>query len=300
MATLEPSIRAIANELVDAFPAEGPVELLRDFAVPLPLTVIADALGVSRADLDKFKRWSDDSVAPLGGVLTRERQLECARSIVEFQHYFAERLEERRREPRDDILSDLVNARLDGDDAHPLDTAEMLSILQQLLVAGNETTTNMLASAMMLLLHHPGQMERIRADLSLVPNLVEEALRLESPVQGLFRQAKAATTLGGVAIPAGARLIVMYGSANRDECQYADAATFDVAREDAHSHLAFGRGIHFCLGAALARLEGIVAFETLFSRLREVRLAPGRNDFSHVPSFILRGLKELHLGVAKA
>jgi len=290
---MEGSVRRIANELIDVFIGDGRVELIGQFAIGLPLSVIADALGVPRGDMDKFKRWSDDSVAPLGGMIGHDRRIECARSIVEFQRYFAARLEERRSNPRDDILTDLINARLDG--ADPLNTAEMLSILQQLLVAGNETTTNLIGSAMMLLLRNPGQMKALIEDASLIPNMIEEALRLESPVQGLGRVATRDTELGGVRIPEGSRLIVMYASANRDGRQFHDAERFDVRRDNARAHVAFGQGIHFCLGAALARLEGRIAFETLLTVLKNIRMTPGRNDFAHTPSFILRGLKELHL-----
>ncbi|MFN0144977.1 MAG: cytochrome P450 [Dehalococcoidia bacterium] len=290
--SMEASIRQIADELFETFRRKGSVELIHDFAAPLPLTVIADALGVPRSDLWTFKRWSDDSVAPLSGFLTRERQLECARSIVEFQHYFAAKLDERRAQPQDDLLSDLIAARLDGET--PLNTAEMLSILQQILVAGNETTTNLIASGTMLLCAHPGQLAAVRADPSLIGNLVEEALRMESPVQGLFRMAKVDTEVGGVKIPAGSRLILMYAAANRDEGVYSCPADFDVSRDNARTHLAFGHGIHFCLGAALARMEAMIAFETLL-RLPNLRFAPDKNDLTHVPSFILRGLKALHL-----
>lgn len=291
--SLEPGIRAIAHDLVDGFAGDGEVELISRFAVLLPLSVIADALGVPRADMPAFKRWSDASVAPLGGMISRERELECAREIVEFQHYFAARLAERREQPRDDILTDLLNARLDG--AAPLDTAEILSIVQQLLVAGNETTTNMIAAGTLLLLQHPEQMAAVRVDQAVIPNLVEEALRMESPVQGLFRSAKQDTEIGGVPVPKGARLIVMYAAANRDETVFEASDQFDVCRDNAGEHLAFGRGIHFCLGAALARAEGIIAFETLLDRLPNLRLAPGKNDLRHTPSFILRGLQQLHV-----
>jgi cytochrome P450 len=293
VATMETPVRTIANELIDRFAGDGRVELVSQFAVGLPLTVIADALGVRRADMDKFKRWSDDAVAPLGGLISYERRVECARSMVEFQHYFAARLDERRREPRDDILTDLINARLDG--AEPLDTAEMLNILLQLLVAGNETTTNLIASAMMLLLKNPEQMAALRNDAALIPNFVEEALRMESPVQQLFRQATADTEISGVKIPAGAIVAACYASANRDDAQFPDADRFDSRRDNARTHLAFGQGVHFCLGAALARLEARVAFELLLARLKNIRSAPNRNDFTHVPSLILRGLRELHL-----
>lgn len=293
VAELEPSIRQIANELVDQFVGVGHVELVEQFAVPLPLTVIADALGVPRADLPTFKRWSDDSVAPLGGMISHERELACARSTVEFQHYFANKLEERRAHPQDDILADLLNARLEGET--PLNMGEMLNILQQLLVAGNETTTSLIASAMMLLLQHPEQRAAVWADRSRIPNLIEEALRMESPVQGLFRMAKVDVEIGGVTIPAGSRIVIMYASGNRDDEKFAQADKFDVCRANAKDHFAFGAGIHYCLGAPLARLEGKIAFEVLLDRLTNLRLAPGKKDFTHTPSFILRGLQTLHV-----
>jgi cytochrome P450 len=291
--TLEPKIRQISNELIDRFIGDRKVELVSQFAIGLPLTVIADALGVPRSDMGDFKRWSDDAVAPLGGMISHQRQLECARSFIECQRYFEARLEERKSVPRDDLTTDLLNARLEG--TKPLEMAEMLSIINQLLVAGNETTTNLIASAMMLLLRNPDQMRLVVEDPSLIPNMIEEALRLESPVQGLFRVAKAASEIAGVKIPEGARLVVMYASGNRDEAEFPDPDRFDVRRANAREHLAFGQGEHFCIGAALARLEGRVAFETLLTRISKIRLAPGKNDFAHTPSFILRGLKELHL-----
>jgi cytochrome P450 len=243
--------------------------------------------------MPKFKKWSDDSVAPLGGMISHEREIECAHSTVEFQHYFAAMLEERRAHPRNDLLTDLLNARLEGET--PLTMSEMLNMLQQLLVAGNETTTNLLASAMMLLVQNPEQMETVRADRSQIPNLIEEALRLESPVQGLFRTTKVDVEIGGVRIPAGSRVVVMYASGNRDNDKFTGADNFNVRRANAKDHLAFGAGIHYCLGAPLARLEGKVAFEILLDRLTNIRFAPGKNNFTHTPSFILRGLKELHL-----
>jgi cytochrome P450 len=291
VARIEPYIRGVAEELAQAVKHAGEMNVPPQFGVPLPLTVIADQLGVPRADMALFKKWSDDSVAPLGGMISPERALECAQSIVDLQHYFAKKIEERRTQARDDILSDLVDARLDG--VEPLNVSEMLSILQQFLVAGNETTANLIASAIMLLIQNPDQLELVRDDPALIPNMIEEALRVESPVQTLFRMAKCDTEVGGVAIPKGARIAVSYAAANRDPAVFPDPDRFDVTRKNAREHLAFGRGEHFCIGASLARKEASIAFETLLESTKSWRFSPGKNDFRHVPSFILRGLEKL-------
>ncbi len=298
VAQLEGEIRGIANDLIDRWIDTGRVELVSQFAVPLPLTVIADALGVDRADMADFKRWSDDSVAPLSGLLSPERQLECARSRVEMQHYLAARCEERRSEPRDDLLSDLVHARFDGGEraGEQLTMAELLNVIEQLLVAGNETTTKLIAAGMLLLIEHPEQMRRVLADPSLVPNLVEEALRMESPVQMLPRVTTVDVELGGVTIPKGSMVMVMYGCANRDEARFEAADRFDVTRANARTHLAFGQGPHFCVGAALARSEARIAFELLLSRAHDWALDASVAEPLHRElSMTLRGLDALHL-----
>jgi cytochrome P450 len=289
---MEPSMVSLANELVDAFQADGKVELVSQFAVGLPLTVIADALGVPRDMLATFKRWSDDSVAPQSGNLSPERRAECARSIVEFQHYFAERLEERRQDPRDDLLTHLIDARIDGSDR--LNTEEMLAIIWVVLVAGNETTTNLISATVKFLLDHPEQIEAVTADRSLVANAVEESLRYSSPAFANRRVATEDTEIGGVPIPKGSHLYVIFGSANRDADIFDDPDRFDVCRSNAKAHIAFGHGIHFCLGAALARKEATIALNTLLDRLPNLRFAPG-NEFRYFPDMILRGLEELHL-----
>ncbi len=298
VAQLEGEIRRIADDLMDAWIDRGRVELVSEFAVGLPLTVIADALGVDRADMPRFKKWSDDSVAPLSGLLTPEQQLECARSRVEMQHYMAERCREREDSPRDDLLSDLVHARFDSGEraGERLDITELLSVIEQLLVAGNETTTKMIAAGMLLLIEHPDQMAAVAADHSLIPGLVEEALRLESPVQMLPRVAKVDVTVGGVDIPAGSILMMMYGCANRDEAKYPSADAFDVVRANARTNLAFGQGPHFCPGAALARSEGRIAFETLLGRATDWALDTATERPTHRElSMTLRGLSGLHL-----
>jgi len=294
---LAPGIARLADELIDRFAADGHFEVLSQLSVPLPLTVIADQLGVPRADLPKFKRWTDGFTAQLSGLAFGEDAKEAARRIFEFQQYFAARVEEAKRGPREDVISDLVRARLEGE--RPLDMAETLSILQQLLVAGNETTAAAIAEGLLLLVRHPDQLHLVREDPSLVPNLVEEVLRLATPTASMWRKVTRDTVLGGVAIPAGSMLLLRFASANRDEAHFRDPDRFDVLRPNAAEHLAFGHGIHFCIGAALARKEMQIAFRALLGRLEGFRLSRGYPEPRHKPSVLLRGLAELHLDFAR-
>ena len=297
VAQLEDSIRKIANDLIDAFINDGKVDLVEQFAVGVPLTVIADALGVDRADMPKFKKWSDDSVAPLSGMLTPERQIECAHSRIEFQKYMVDRVHEREANLRDDLLSDLVSARFDSGEraGEGMTMAEMLDVIAQLLVAGNETTTKLIAAATLMLVENPEQMAKVRAYHSLIPNLVEEALRMEAPVQMLPRFTKEDVEVGGVAIPKGSVVMAMYGCANRDGAKYPNPDMFDVERDNARTQLAFGQGPHFCVGAALARSEARIAFELLLSRLNNIELASVNTPTHRELSMTLRGLTNLHL-----
>jgi cytochrome P450 len=289
---LAPRMRALCDELIDGFCSAGTVELREHFAVPLPLILIAEQLGVPREDLPRFKRWSDGFVAQLGQMASSEEQLTAAERIVEFQHYFAKTLAQRAEHPEDDIISELVHARVEGE--RPLDTAESLSILQQLLVAGNETTASTICEGMWLLVTHPEELSKLRANPALVPNLVEEVLRLSTPTANMWRVVKEDTELGGVAIPKGAFLLVRFASANRDEAIFPDPDRFDVARRNAAEHLAFGLGVHHCLGAQLARRELGCAFERLIARLPGVRLTAGQT-LRHPPNMLLRGLESLRL-----
>ena len=292
VARLEPRIRRLANELIDTFVDDHRVDLVSQFAGPLTLTVFASILGLPPSDVPILKRWSDDAAAPLGEAMDRRREVECAQSELAAQRYFSAQLDERRREPRDDFLTELCAARLGG--AKALDNREIFFLLLQLLVAGHETSGSLISSAMLLLVNHPSQLAAVCNQPSLIPNLIEEAVRLESPIKAFFRVAKYDTELGGVKIPAGSRLAVLFASANRDESHFPDPDRFDIRRENAGEHLAFGLGIHYCLGATLARTEARIAFEVLLSRLKDIRLAAA-NDFRHTPSFIFRGLRALHL-----
>ncbi len=290
---LEPRIREIARELLEPLAARGSAEMLTEFAQPLPLTVIAEQLGAPREDLRLFRRWTDGFIAQLSGVADRAGRTEAAKLILEFQKYFAARLEERRVTPANDILSDLVHARVEGE--RPLDVPEMLSILQQLLVAGNETTASAIAEGLWLLLRHPDELARARREPALVENLVEEVLRLSTPTANMWRVCKKTTEVEGVEIPAGSMCMLRFAAANRDPSHFADPDRFDVGRANARAHLAFGLGIHHCVGAALARKELLVAFQVLFERLDEFRALPGAPAPAHKPNMLLWGLDRLDL-----
>lgn len=301
IAELEPTIRAITTRLIDSWIDRGRIEFVRDFAVPLPVEVIARALNVPDDRLRDFKKWSDDSIAGIGTNISIEARIEAEYGVNEFQHFFAAQIEERRIDPQDDILTNLLHARVDDDDPEvedkrPLDMPEMLSILQQLLVAGNETTTKMLTEMMRLLGEHPDQWQALRADPSRVEKVVEETLRISTPTQGMWRIVTADTELGGVPLAKGDRLVIVFGSANRDENLYDEPDAFDPDRENLREHLAFGKGIHFCLGANLSRLEGKVALEELSTRIESIRLSDS-NTFAYHPSFLLRGLTSLDLEI---
>lgn len=288
---LSDSIRVIADDLVGKLEAgPGHFDAVTDFSVPLPLTIIADQLGVPRADLHRFKQWSDATIVPLGGMATPAEVIESIGHVEELKAYLADRCRERLAEPKDDMLSDLVHADVDGD--RPIEIKEVVSLLQQFLVAGNETTTNLIAAAFQFLLEDPKQLAKVRANPALIPNAVEEALRLETPTCGMWRVATRDVELGGKTIPEGSMVMLRYAAANRDETVFPDPDRFDVERPNAKDHLAFGMGVHFCPGAALAREETRLAIELALDRLPGLRLAPG-NDFAHHPSMLLRGLKRL-------
>ncbi|WP_419842709.1 cytochrome P450 [Candidatus Poriferisodalis sp.] len=312
IADLEPTIRDITVGLIEAMLAAtsdgSSIDFVEAFAVPLPVTVIAKALNVPDDRLADFKRWSDASIAGIGTNISIEERLEAERDVIEYQKYFARQLELRETSPQDDLLTKLLHARIDRDqdgiedsevsDA-PLNMAEMLSIIQQLLVAGNETTTKLLTETMRLLGEHPAQWQALQDDAARARAVVEEALRLSTPTQGMFRVVRKDTTVAGVEIPAGARVVVMYSAANRDPQVFDDPQSFCPERAGASSHLAFGRGIHFCVGAALSRLEGRVALEELSRRLSSFELDVA-NTYEYHPSFMLRGLKRLDLRLTGA
>jgi len=304
IAALEDKIREIAVDLIEQFPDKGSIDFHADFAVSFPVRVIHFALNMAPETEDRIKVWSDAAVAALGASITDERRLEAAREQVECQQYWFSEYEKRLVEPQDDILSDIAHADFDDPDTpegemRKLEFAEVFSILQQLMVAGNETTTKFLNETVRMLIENPTFWDQMRDDPDGSWNgLVEEGLRVSSPNQGLFRVVTNDINFHGIELTKGTRVWVMFGAANRDENTFASAESFDPGRENLREHIAFGKGHHFCIGAPLSRLEGKVAFEELTQRIKLPSFSEG-NTFEYEPSFILRGLAQLDLDVEK-
>jgi cytochrome P450 len=290
-------ITETCDTLIDGFIDKGEFDFFADFAVPLPIYVIADRIGVPRSDLSRIKAWSDIIILNIGRAQGRETMLEATRAHVEIQHYYADLIEQRRKEPRDDIISVLVQSRMK--DGSPLSLEAMLSILRQLMVAGNETTTNVLATGMVHILDTPGQVDTFAAHPELLPNAVQELLRVDTPARAMWRIAAEDVTLASVDIPAGAILLLSYESANRDESRFEDADHCDFARANAEAHFAFGGGIHHCVGALMARKELATAYARLCSRLKNIEIVEEKTSLRYIESILARGIEKLHLRFEK-
>lgn len=292
----------IVNDLIDDFVDRGECDFVREFTTPLPVYVIADQLGVSRDHMHDFKRWSDSFARRLSQMATPDEELEDARNIVEFQHHFAEVIALRRETPRDDMISDLVNTTivdLDTGEKRPLNMAELISMLEQLMVAGNETTTSAITGGMVSLIRNPEQLKDLQEHPEKIPNAVEEILRMESPSAGLWRVVKRDSEIHGVKIPKDSLLMLRYHAANRDRAVFEHPNDMAIERANADDHIAFGQGIHFCPGAMLARKEMTVAFTALLSRMTNFRIDEDKSDLSYWPNIVLRGLKSLHITFEK-
>lgn len=295
---MEEYMKSIVHELIDSFIERGECDFIREFTTPLPVYVIADQLGVPRKDLKDFKHWSDSFARRLSQMATPEEQVEDAKNIVAFQFYFEKMIDERRKKPCDDMISDLVTTQIedpDNGEVRPLNMEELQSILQQLMVAGNETTTSAITGGMVSLIQNPAQMKALQDDPGKIANAVEEILRMESPSAGMWRVVKKDSEFHGVKIPKDSLVMLRYHAANRDRQLFDDPNDIQIDRDNADDHIAFGQGIHFCPGAMLARKEMNVAFEALLSRLDNIRLVEEKSDLSYWPNIVLRGLKELHI-----
>ena len=301
---LEEKVREIAVDLIEAFPEKGTIDFHADFAVSFPVRVIHFALNMAPEVQGKIKGWSDDAVAAIGNKLTHDEWIKATKGQLENQKYWFSEYEKRLVDPQEDVLSDLAHADFPDPDlpegeTRKLEFNEVYSIIQQLMVAGNETTTKFLNETMRLLIEQPQWWEALENDPEgLAYGVVEEGLRMSSPNQGLFRVATKDTEIQGVKIPQGSRIWVIFAAANRDQQTFGDAESFDPTRENLKDHVAFGKGHHFCIGAPLSRLEGKVAFEELVKRLKLPSFS-ANNTFEYEPSFVLRGLAALELEIEK-
>ncbi|MCF1592521.1 cytochrome P450 [Streptomyces muensis] len=291
VARLEPVIRRLCNDLVDAFIADGEADLVPAFIAPFPIQVLSTMLGVPVEMHRDFARWAHAINSHVGADVRRAELMATLEDQVEFWAYFEQALADRKESPRDDLLTAVVQARNEGEE--PLTLNEMVGFCAQLVAAGADTTTKLISSFALMLLRDPELMRLLRADQALLPDAIEEALRLESPIQGLFRIATSDTELHGVKIPAGAYVWLVYGAANRDDEVFTNPDQFDSTRPELRSHLALGKGIHACLGAPLARVEARIAFEVIFSRFEEIRLADQDFEPAYDAGYITRGIESL-------
>ncbi len=302
------AIQKIIDELIEAFIDKGSVDFFREFAMPLPLTVIADQLGVPRSYSAKFRQWSDAMVVPMAPSSTDAMREAIIPTLTEMNDFFTKIFLEKRINPTDDIISELASAEIDpipgvdppGTPRRQLTLVEGQSIVQLLMVAGNESSTAALCACLEYLAQNPVVAEQLRMDPHLVPPACDEILRVESPFQGFWRVATGDSELGGVAIPKGALLFVSYAAGNRDDEQFPQAHDIDPRRSNLASQLAFGKGIHFCPGATLAHAELEMATASLLRRMTNIRLTPGTEKLSHFPTTLTRGLTGLHLTFDKA
>lgn len=291
---IEADMRQKSIDLIEAFADRGNCEFVEEFGVPLPVAMIAGQIGLDD-DPKRVKRWSDAAVDRFSQMVDHKRKLECARSLVEFQHYMKGLIDDRRANGGNDLLTDLVEARVEGET--PLSDPEIMSLMQQFMVAGNETTTSTLAGGLLQLIRNPDQMAKAKAaaggrDPKVIMNLVEEALRYETPTAGMWRVVKADTELGGMKIPNGSVVQLRYAAANRDPKKFPDPDKFDIDRANARTHLSFGKGPHMCVGNMLSRKEMLVAFDELLERLDNFAVAD-ENAIRILPNILLRGVTHL-------
>lgn len=290
--SLEPYISGLADELIDAFIDKGQVDFLHEFAVKLPLYVIADQLGVPRADAPRFHRWSNAVIESFSPALTPERELELADLVIEMQQYIMERAGVCEQAPTDTLLSKMVHVEISGRRLQP---RELVAIVQQFMVAGHETSAGSIANGLYLLIESPDVRRRLVADRSLLPNFVEEVLRVHSPGSCIYRQALEDTEIAGTPVPKGSILMLSLLGANRDPNKFGNPACVDLDRKNARQQLAFGRGIHFCIGHMLARAELRIAFDRIITRLPNFRLDPEKPKPRFAAVFQTHGLENLDI-----
>jgi cytochrome P450 len=277
------------NGLIDRAEPDGHMDLIEQLAYPLPATVISEMLGVPSEDQDRFRRWSDDIMAFVGVSLLALPPIaeKCYQSLRELTEYFDQIIEECRTLPRDDLISALVAAEEAGD---RLSADELIAMCSQLLVAGHETTTQLIGNGILTLLRHPPELKKLREDPCLITSAIEEIMRFEGPSQRQTRLVVEDLEMGAKRVPKGSTVFLMLGAANRDPAEFPNPDRFDIGRTP-NRHVGFSSGIHFCVGAPLARLEGAIAINAILRRLPSLRLAT--DDLQWRENMSLRGLKAL-------
>jgi len=292
VAALGPRIQEIVDELLDELADKDSFDLISDFAFPLPVIVIAEMLGIPSEDRDKFNVWSNDIALAVEPILSGEEIVRVERASDEIIEYFEGIIEQRRREPREDMLSALLAAEEEGD---RLTHDELLGTLMLLLVAGNETTRSLIGNGMLALLKNPEQLQRLRDSPDLLDSSIDEMLRYDSPVQFIIRVVMEDVEFKGKQFRAGQKAVILVGAANRDPTVFADPGAMDIGRQE-KSHISFGRGIHYCLGSPLALLEARVAFANLIERFSSIELVEGPEFRDQI---VLRGVESLWIRVER-
>ncbi len=290
IAALTPRIQAIVQELLEQIPEPSHFDLIDTLAYPLPVIVMAELLGIPPQDRAQFKYWSDRRARVLEPTITPREIQEANRAAYELDEYFRGVIKARRLEPRDDLISTLVATEEAGD---TLTQDELLVMLRLLLIAGNETTTNLIGNGMLALLRYPDQLQKLRQHPDLIDTAVEEMLRYDTAVQLDFRTALEDVEIGGQRITKGQGIMLLLGAANHDPEVFHAPEQFDITRREAN-HLSFGRGVHHCLGAPLARAEARLAFTGLLERFSDIRLLTEHPPFKD--NVVLRGLQSLPIG----
>jgi cytochrome P450 len=290
---LEPRIREIAKNLIDAAERKGEFEVMADLATPLPVMVISELLGVPPDEYRQFKSWSDKIVEALNTVPGAPMPEDISNAFNQLIEYFAGQIERRRKNPGTDLVSALVAAH---DEAEALSAGELMQFLMLLLLAGNETTTNLIGNGMLALGRNPDAMAALRSRPELIGGAIDEMLRYDGPVQATFRTAKKDIEIGGTSITAGMGVFVIIAAANRDPAQFKDPEKFDITREP-NEHIAFGEGVHYCIGSTLARLEGSIAINAALGRFPNLRLKNPDAAVNYKDSYFLRGLSHLEMAV---
>jgi cytochrome P450 len=293
---LQPRLDALAAELVDKFIDRGEVDFLEEFALPFPGIIAAELIGLDARDYKRFTAWADNLQMYGAGKLTRESIEASAHMEVEMQQFFAGIFADRRKNPREDLMTALLMA-YEGD--APLSMHELQNVMHQLISAGYETVKTALAHGVWQMVRFPDVVAELRADRNLLPRFINESLRWESPVQGLWRIVKHDVEVSGTTIPKGALCSVRFGAGNQDETVFPDPRRFDLRRENAAHHLGFGKGTHFCPGASLARAEMMAAYTVFLDRMEDFQLARPMPYPVHAPSAALTPMKELHLKFRK-